>query len=159
MPMTETAAFVMLFVLLHGLIGKLAALRTLGLAKIPAVALRELTGLVHRSQLVARFGPHDEDFCFAATPAAVFAARPWWRWILGNMLLELALVLALIATALGSLPASPWLPAGAALYFALSQLIAIRAFRQSRAEVEEELAAKESHKRARRQNQAQGERS
>jgi hypothetical protein len=146
----ETASLILALVLFHALIGKLGALRALFGPKLHAIALRDLTGIPLRADLVARFGPHDDEHRFAATPAAVFAARPWWRWVFGNIALEAALILSLISVALGALPATPWIPVAAGLYTLVSHVLVFRQHRASLAEVAAEIAHKEAGKRARR---------
>jgi hypothetical protein len=146
----ETASFFLILVLLHALIGKLGALRGLSEAKKHAIILRDLTGIPRRADLVARFGPHDADYLFDVPASAVLTARPWWRWIFGNVVLEAALIIALVAVALGALPATPLVPALAASYSLASHIIIFRGNRAAFREVEEEVAHKEAVKRARR---------
>ena len=145
----ETASFILAILLFHALLGKLGALRALGKAEKHAIALRELTAIHKRSDLVARFGPHDEAYKFPVTLGQIIAARPLWRWIFGNMALETLLIVALLSMVFGNLAPNPWLVGGAALYYVITHFLLIRGFARVRPEIEEEIRCGEQLRRAR----------
>lgn len=135
--------------LLHALIAKLGAFRALFSNKIHAIPLRELTGLHLRADLVKRFGPHDDEHQFDVRLWQLASARPWWRWILGNVLIEIVLIALLIGTVFGSHQWGGYVIGVAIPYYAITHFIAIRGFKKSRAEVEEEIGHKQALRRAR----------
>ncbi len=145
----EIASFVLAILLFHALLGKFGALRALGQPKVHAIALRELTAIGRRAELIDKFGPHDEAFRFNASPLQIIAARRWWRWIFGNMALEAVLIYALLSVVFGNLPPDIRLLAGGALYFAVTQFLLIRGFSRVRPEIEEEIRHGEELRRAR----------
>ncbi len=149
MYLIETAAFVLSILLLHALLGKLGAFRALFMPKIHAIALRELTAIHRRTDLVAKFGSPDETYRFAVTPRQIMAARPLWRWIFGNIALEAVLIYALLSMVFGNIAPSPWLAGGAALYYALTHFLLIRGFATVRPEIEEEIRHGEKIRRER----------
>ena len=97
----------------------------------------------------ARFGPHDGAYIFATTPRKIFAARPRWRWVFGNMVLEAGLIYALLSIVFGNIEANITLIAIATGYYALTHFLLIRGFKAVRTEVEEEIAFGEQARRAR----------
>ncbi|MCF6198873.1 MAG: hypothetical protein L3J67_05655 [Hyphomicrobiaceae bacterium] len=149
MYLIETAAFVLSILLLHSLLGKLGAFRALFMLKVHAIALRELTAIHRRADLVAKFGPHDDVYKFAVTLGQIMAARPLWRWIFGNIGLEAMLIYALLSMVFGNIAPDPWLAGGAALYYAVTHFLLIRGFSIVRPEIEEEIRHGETARRAR----------
>jgi len=149
MYLIETAAFVLSILLLHALLGKLGAFRALFMPKIHAIALRELTAIHHRADLVAKFGPHDEAYSFTVTPRQIMATRPWWRWIFGNIALESVLIYALLSMVFGNIEPKSWLAGGAALYYIVTHFLLIRGFATVRPEIEEEIRHGEQLRRER----------
>ncbi len=149
MYLIETASFILAIMLLHSLLGKLGVLRALFEPRVHAIALRELTAINRRVDLEARFGPHDGEYRFATTPRKIFAARPWWRWIFGNIILEVGLIYALLGMVFGNISPNVTLVSLAAIYYALTHFLSIRGFKAVRVEVEEEIAFGEQARRAR----------
>lgn len=149
MDLIDTAAFILSIVLLHSLLGKFGVLRAFFDPKVHAIALRELSAINKRADLVARFGPHDDSYKFTVTPRQILTARPWWRWIIGNMALEAALIYALLSMVFGNIEPNIVLVAGAALYYAIMHILIIRAFKAVRPEVEHEIAHGEQLRRNR----------
>jgi len=149
MYLVETAAFILAIILLHSLLGKFGVLRAFFDKKVHAIALRELTAINRREDLIARFGPHDEAYRFNTTFGHILAARPWWRWIIGNIVLEMALIYALLSVVFGNIAANIPLIVGAALYYAIMHFLIIRHFKAVRPEVEEEFAHGEQLRRDR----------
>ena len=145
----ETASFILSIMLLHSLLGKLGVLRAFLEPKVHAIALRELTAINKRADLEVRFGPHDGEFRFATTPREILTARPWWRWIIGNIVLEAGLIYALLSMVFGNIAPNIVLVGAAVVYYALSHFLLIRGFKTVRAEVEEEIAFGEQSRRAR----------
>ncbi len=145
----ETASFILSIILLHSLLGKFGVLRSFFDDKIHAIALRELTAINRRADLVARFGPYDDHFRFSVTPRQIFAARPWWRWIFGNIVLEAGLIYALLSMVFGNIAPNTALVVIAAVYYAIAHFLIIRNFKAVRPEVEEEIAHGEKMRRER----------
>jgi len=149
MDLIDTAAFILSIVLLHSLLGKFGVLRAFFDQKVHAIALRELSAINKREDLVARFGSHDDSYKFTVTARQILAARPWWRWIIGNMVLEAALIYALLSMVFGNIEPNIVLVAGAALYYSIMHILIIRAFKAVRPEVEREIAHGEQLRRNR----------
>lgn len=149
MYLIETASFILAIILLHSLLGKLGIFRALFDHKVHAIALRELTAINRRVDLEATFGPHDGEYRFSTTPRKIFAARPWWRWIIGNIVLEAGLIYALLSIVFGNIAPNITLVVVAALYYALSHFLLIRGFKAVRPEVEEEITFGEQVRRER----------
>ena len=149
MYIIETAAFVLSILLLHALLGKLGVFRALFQPKVHAIALRELTAIHRRVDLVAKFGPYDESYQFAVTPRQFLAARPLWRWVFGNVLLEALLIYVLLSMVFGNIAPNAWLVGGGMLYYAITHFLLIRGFSHVRPEIEEEIRHSEQLRRDR----------
>jgi len=149
MHLIETAAFVLSILFLHALLGKLGAFRAFFMPKVHAIALRELTAIHRRADLVAKFGPHDDAYKFTVTLGKIMAARPLWRWIFGNIALEAVLIYALLSMVFGNIAPNPWLAGGAALYYAITHFLLIHGFSIVRPEIEEEIRHSEMARRER----------
>ena len=149
MVVIETASFILAILLLHSLLGKFGVLRAFFDDKVHAIALRELTAINKRADLVAHFGPHDDRYRFAVTPRQILAARPWWRWIFGNMVLEAGLIYGLLSVVFGNIAPNIVLVGVAACYYALAHFLIIRHFKAVRPEVEDEIAQGEIMRRQR----------
>ena len=149
MVLIETASFILAIMLLHSLLGKLGVFRALFESKVHAIALRELTAINRRVDLEAHFGAHDGSYRFATTPSKILAARPWWRWIFGNIAVEAGLIYVLLAMVFGNIAPNMVLVGVALIYYALTHFLLIRGFKAVRFEVEEEIAFGEQARRAR----------
>ena len=149
MYLIETASFILAIILLHSLLGKFGVLRVFRDPKVHAIALRELTAINRRADLIDRFGPHDEAYKFTTTPRQILAARPWWRWVIGNMALEMVLIYGLLSIVFGNIAPNIILVVVAALYYAIMHIVIIRDFKAVRPEVEEEIAHVEKLRRER----------
>ncbi len=149
MYLIEMAAFVLAIILLHSLLGKLGVFRAFFEPAVHAIALRELTAINKRADLVASFGHHDGSYKFKTTLSKILAARPWWRWIVGNIVLEAGLIYALLSIVFGNIAPNIALVSFAAVYYAVSHFLLVRGFKAVRHEVEEEITFGEQARRAR----------
>lgn len=147
MYLIETASFILAIILFHSFLGKLGVLKAFLDPQVHAIALRELTAIHKRVDLEAVFGPHDGAYRFTAPPGAILAARPWWRWIIGNLFLEAVLIYALLSVVFGNITPSLTLVIVAVGYYALAHFLVIRGFKSVRPEVEEEIAFGEQKRR------------
>jgi len=139
MPLAETIAFLTALLLFHSLMSKFWSLRAIFGGHLHAIQLRELTGLHRRSELEKHFGPHDGNYRFQVSTAQILAARPWQRWLMDNMGLEIIFFLLMLAMVFGSLKTSLPVILLIAAYTIFAHIRAILNFRKVRAEVEEEI--------------------
>lgn len=137
-------ALVISILILHGLIGKMASLRTAFARKIHAGILRQLTGIWDRAELIERFGPHDNNYYFPITSLKqVWFARRISRWIFGNLWLEIILVAALLYIVMGNAlgyPLQQTIIVGAGvLYFIINSFLTLKQSIRSKQQFEEEV--------------------
>ncbi len=142
--MLKIAALVISVLILHGLLGKMAGLRSFFSKKIHAGVLRQLTGIWNRSELVQKFGGHDGAFYFPVTWGKILAARRPLRWIFGNMWLEMILVAALLYMAMGNDLGTGKLHfvimGFGIFYFIVSSILTFRMSVRSKSQFDEEVA-------------------
>ncbi len=139
----QIAALLISILILHGLLGKMASLRTLFSKKIHAGVLRQLTGIWDRAELIEKFGPHDEEYYFSVTNAKILKARHFSRWIFGNMWLEFIIVAALLYMAMGNRIGSDLVHGGVVavglVYVVVGGVLTFRQSKRSKAQFEEEV--------------------
>jgi hypothetical protein len=149
MYLIETLSFVLAMMLVHSLLGKFGMLSAFFHPKVHAIVLRELTAINRRADLEAIFGPHDGNYRFPTNMRQIFAARPWWRWIIGNIVLEMLLIYALLGGVFGNIAPNMGLVGIAACYYAFAHFLIARSFKAARPEIEEEMAFGEQKRRER----------
>ena len=139
----QMPAIILSLLILHGLLGKMASLRTFFSKTIHAGILRQLTGIWDRAELIQKFGDHDEEHYFTVTKAKIFKARHLSRWIFGNMWIEFILVAASLYIAMGNQVGSNLITSviiGVGfVYFLISSILTFRHSVRSKAQFEEEI--------------------